>query len=80
MRFIFFILLYIAALFIPWPIAALAAAAYACHWEGFELLFGALLIDTYFGTSFSLPYYTLAAGVILILSFWLKPKLLAYNK
>ena len=57
------------------PIALLHALA----WFGLELIIIATLIDVYFGAGSVVPYYTLAAVVIVAVAEWVKPRLSFYS-
>lgn len=63
----------------PWlllPVACLHALA----WFAWELILIGLCVDVYFGAASGLPYYTLAAIVLVSAAEWVKPQLLFYAR
>lgn len=71
------IIIFLTTTVSPWlllPFVLLHAFA----WFAVELVVIAALIDAYFGILHPVPYYTLAAVVIVVLAEWLKPQLSMY--
>lgn len=79
MRIVAFITLLVLSTLVPWPVLLILAGAYVLIWTGYELVFGALLIDAYFGATILVPHYTITAVALLCIAEWLKPRLLLYN-
>ena len=61
----------------PLPLFALCFLLYTLVYTGFEVIFIAVCIDAYFGYG-SGYYYTLSAGVLVLLVQMLRPKLFVY--
>lgn len=79
-RIIAFILIVLGVLFFsPWLMLPFVIA-YAFVWRAYELLLLSACIDAYFGAASMIPYYTLAAGCIIILLESIKPHLSFYAR
>jgi hypothetical protein len=62
----------------PWLVLP-AAVLHALAWFGIELIFIAAGIDAFFGVGHGVPYYTIAAVIIVGGAEWVKPRLSFYT-
>ena len=80
MRIVSFIFLFILTTLLPLPLTVLLICAYALLWEGYELLCIAVCLDAFFGAGSLLPYFTIGTTLLLVISVWIRPRLLLYNQ
>lgn len=71
------IMLLLATVISPWLLLPFAIL-HALSWFAIELLVIAAAIDAYFGVFHVVPYYTLAAALIVVAAEWVKPHLSFY--
>ncbi|MBX2866926.1 hypothetical protein KTR10_03155 [Candidatus Kaiserbacteria bacterium] len=77
MRIVYFLALFLAALFSPWWFFLCASAVYLWHFTGYELFVIAILIDVHFGSGGLIggAFYTVTFTILFILMSILKPNL-----
>lgn len=80
MRFVAGAIIGILATVVPPLVLLPFVILHALSWYALELIFIAALIDGYFGVAFGIPYYTLVAGVIVLVAEWIKPHLSFYAR
>jgi len=81
MRLLYFLIVLITAVALPWWIALPFFAFYAFRFQAYELIALGVLLDAYFG--YMLPWhvaYTTAAGVLCIVAELLKPRISLYER
>ncbi|MEM9336929.1 MAG: hypothetical protein AAGA35_03680 [Patescibacteria group bacterium] len=61
-------------------LSVVAAIWYAARYTGFELFWLGLVIDSYFGMLYGLPFYSMMMLAIIMLSNLLVPRILFYNE
>lgn len=64
----------------PWYIALLWCALHIIFFRGVEVIFVALLVDVFYLTVTSVPWYTLIAISGLILYEWIHTTIFIYNR
>jgi hypothetical protein len=68
-----FIFLFLVALFAPLPVFLVGVFFYVFVWEGYELLFIGVVIDSVYGTSIFSCLYTALTGALLLVSVLVRP-------
>lgn len=65
----------------PTGVFVVFALAYALRYTAYELMIIAVSIDAYYGLGYAtVPYYTIATTVGLLLIEWIKPRISVYNE
>lgn len=63
-----------------WIPTSLLSVWYLYHYLGYEFVFLGLLLDWYFMSAFSFPFYTTVFALALFIMFILKPRLRSNNQ
>lgn len=76
LRLIAALLLFAAAVVLPWWVVLPLACGYVCYFSrAYEVVLIAACIDGFFGAGLTLPYYTIAALALIMAAHILKPSL-----
>lgn len=80
MRWFTGIIIFTVSIFVSPLVILPLAILHALSWFGLELIVIGVLIDVYFGVGITIPYYTLAALVIVFVAEYIKPYLTFYSE
>jgi len=74
-RLIIALILIIAVTLVPWWLYAIGVVYYATVYKGYEVVVLGVCIDTFYGSTTGVPFYTLLTSAMVLLAIFVRPYL-----